>query len=229
MTCPHCSRRLKRRERTDHRCVGCGKGFVFEPRDHPSRVNDVRILRAAAWLAEGGYRFTFGQLAATVSRQGGLPPTFRDTLLSRWPEVHGGLPFGLVDAREIRASPRPAGPATAQVLCPDSDVRTCLLANDAQRRFGVTFVDAEHLPPGPEPVLVLDDDTTRCHRRLADLRRAGRRAVDLGAWASRGTLIRVRPSLLLEWLDLAVSAEVRFRDGARRAAEVDFLNWPGAR
>jgi hypothetical protein len=221
MTCPHCQRRLRRRERSGNRCSLCGRGFVFEPHDHGSRLTDVRVLRAATWLADGArYRFTLGQLAVAVGRRGGVPPNFADTMRQRWPQIHGSLPLDLVDRYDARTAPKPTAPPTAHVLCPDSDVRTCLLANDAQRVFQVLVTD--DLPPGPEPVLVFDDGTE--HAR--ELRRSGRRAIAVTPPSGRTRLVEVRPSVLFEWLDLSVRAETRFRDGARRAAGVDFLNWP---
>jgi hypothetical protein len=233
MICPHCSATVKHRERSGYRCGHCGRQFVFEPRDHPSRLTDVRVRRAAAWLGEGGrFRYTLGQLAATVGRGGAVPPNFRGTMLVRWPQIHGSVPVGLVDERSAVGARRSTRPVTAHVLCPDRGVSACLLANDVQRQLDV-LVSERTPPPGTPPVLLLDDLTDEAHARLAALRGSGRRAVVVGPSAGRRTpfrpptsLVRTRPSLLVEWLGLAVRAEARFRDGARRAAAVDFLNWP---
>lgn len=225
MTCPHCAARLKHRERSGHRCARCGRQFVFEPREHLSRLTDVRVQRAAAGLGDNNrFRYTFGQLTAAVARRGSIPPNFRETMLLSWPGAHGSLPDGLFDERHALTARPPEGPAAAHVLCPDRSVSACLLANDVQRRLGVLVVD--DLPPGSQPVLLLDDLTEQAHARLAELRRSGRRALAVGPSAAGTTLVQARPSMLVEWLDLAVRAEARFRDGACRAAAVDFLHWP---
>lgn len=227
MTCPHCAARLKHRERSGKRCARCGRQFVFEPRAHWSRLTDVRVQRAAAGLGDNNrFRYTFGQLTAVVARRGSIPPNFRETMLLSWPEAHGSLPVGLFDERHALTTHPPNSPVTAHVLCPDRAVSACLLANDVQRRLGVLVVDADDLPPGSQPVLLLDDLAGQADARLAELRRSGRRAIAVGPPAGGTTLVQVRPSVLVEWLDLAVRAEARFRDGARRAAAVDFLKWP---
>jgi hypothetical protein len=224
MICPHCTASVKHRERSGHRCGHCGREFVFEPRDHSSRLTDVQVRRAAAWLGEGRFRYTLGQLTATVGRGGAVPPNFRETMLLRWPKVHGSLPDGLVDERSAVGADPPTRPVAAHVLCPDRAVSACLLANDVQRQFDV-LVHGRHAPSGTPPVLLFGDLDERAHRTLATLRRSGRRAVTVGPPAGRA-LVRIRPSVLVEWLDLAVRAETRFRDGAKRAAAVDFLDWP---
>ncbi|GIJ64215.1 hypothetical protein [Virgisporangium aurantiacum] len=225
MICPHCAASVKHRERSGHRCGRCGREFVFEPRDHASRLTDVQVRRAAAWLGEGLFRYTFGQLTATVGRGGAVPPNFRETMLLRWPQVHGSLPAGLVDERSRIGADPPIRPVTAHVLCPDRAVSACLLANDVQRRFDV-LVRGRDAPAGTQTVLLFGGLDERAHKMLATLRRSGRRAVAVGPPAGRA-LVRVRPSVLVEWLDLAVRAETRFRDGARKAAAVDYLDWPG--
>jgi hypothetical protein len=225
MTCPHCAASLKHRERSGKRCGRCGRQFVFEPREDVSGFTDVRVRRAAAWLAEDGrFRYTFGQLTAAAGRGGPVPTGFRETMLTRWPQVHGSLPAGLVDERTAIGAEPPTGPVTAHVLCPDRRVSACLLANDVQRRLGV-LVHGRRAPDGPATVLLLEDASEQAHARLATLRGYGLRAVLVGP--SIGPRVeRIRPSVLIEWLDLAVRAENRFRDGARRAAAIDFLNWP---
>lgn len=223
MTCPHCSALLRYRERSDRRCGRCGRQFVFEPRGHWARLTDARVRRAAAWLGSGGrFRYTVGQLGATVSRQRHIPHAFREDMLRRWPEAHGSLLEGLVDEHGALPAHPPKRAVTAYVLCPDRSVLVCLLANDVQLLLDVLVV--EDLPPGNEPVLLLAD---RNHAWLAELRGSGRRAIAVGPSGDGTPLVRVRPSRLVEWLDLAVRAEAGFRDGARRAAAVDFLNWPG--
>jgi hypothetical protein len=199
---------------------------VFEPHDHASRISDVRVTRAAEWLrGHDRYRYTLGQLAAAVSRRGGLRPGFHDLIRSRWPEVYGSLPAGLVDDVDRPTSPADR-PATAHVVCPDRDVFVCLLANEVPDRLSVTVVHDGDPPPGRQPVLVLDEPSARLRARLAVLRASGRRALAVTPSSGSTTLVRLRPSTLVEWLDLAVAAEDRFRAGARRAAAVDFLNWP---
>jgi hypothetical protein len=236
MICPHCDRALRRRERTDHRCGWCGRRFVFDPADDPSRISDLRVLRTAAWLSDNGrFRFTWAQLLAAV-RRGSMPSSFHSRMLSNWPAVHGSLPAGLVDAAEARAASGPPGEPVAHVLCRDADVRDCLLANDVQRIFDVlVVVDGLHVPDGHQPVLVFDtfvdtddrfEETDGAHARVAELRRAGRRVIAVGPATGRQRLVGVRPATLLDWLDLTVRAEARYRAGARRAADVDFLNWP---
>ena len=233
MICPHCSVPRKHRERSDRRCNHCRRPFVFEPRDHPSRITDLRVRRAAAWLGEDGrFRYTIGQLAALLARRGDGPSDFRHAMLRRWPEVHGSWPAGLVDEHTPVDADPPAGPVAAHVLCPDRSVAACLLANDVQRRLGV-LVRADDPPSGSQPVLLFGDRTDRTYARLAALRGSGRRAVAVGPSGARTarfrapvTLVRIRPWTLIEWLDLAVRQELRFRDGARRAAAVDVLDWP---
>lgn len=225
MICPHCSVRLPRRERLGHRCARCGRGFVFEPHDHGSRLSDVRVRRAAEWLREDGrYRYTLGQLAAAVSRRGGLRPGFHDLMRWRWPEVYGSHPAGLVD--DVDRPTSPTRPAAAHVVCPDRDVFVCLLANDVPERLSVHVGQDDDPPPGRQPVLVLDDPSERSRARLAALRASGRRALAVTPSSGGVRLVQVRPSTLVEWLALAVATEARFRAGARRAAAVDFLKWP---
>ena len=227
MNCPHCVVTLKHRERSGRRCGHCGREFVFEPRDHLSRLTDVRVRHAAEWLGDGGrFRYTLGQLTAAVGRGGSVPPDFREAMLLRWPEAHGSLPDGLVDERSAVEAPPSTRPVTAHVLCPDRAIGACLLANDVQRTFDV-LVSADRLPPGTQPVLLFDDLTERAARnRLATLRASGRRTIVVGPSTNQIFLVRIRPSVLVEWLALAVRAEARFRAGARKAAAVDFLDWP---
>ncbi len=225
MICPHCTVRLTHRERSGHRCARCGREFVFEPRDHASRVTDVRVRLAAERLSENGeYRYTLGQLAAAVSRSGSIRPGFDDLISRRWPEVYGSLPIGLVDDTDRATAPD--GPVAAHVVCPDRNVFVCLLANDVPERLSVHVVQDGDPPPGWQPVLVLVDPSDRAQAWLNALRASGRRALAVTASSPRTRLVQVRPSTLLEWLDLTLAAEARFREGARRAATVDFLNWP---
>lgn len=226
MNCPHCRVTLKHRERSGRRCGRCRREFVFEPRENPWRLTDIRVRHAAEWLGEGGrFRYTLGQLAAAAGR-GYPPPNFRETMLQRWAAVHGSLPAGLVnELSPIEARP-PTRPVAAHVVCPDRSVGACLLANDVQREFGV-LVHAQRPPPGPQPVLLFDDPAERAaEERLAALRASGRRAIVVGPSTSKIGLVRIRPSVLVEWLALAVSAEARFRAGAQKASAVDFLDWP---
>jgi hypothetical protein len=227
MNCPHCVVTLKHRERSGRRCGRCGREFVFEPRDHLSKLTDVRVRHAAEWLGDGGrFRYTLGQLAATVGRGGSVPPDFREAMLLRWPQAHGSLPEGLVNERQRVGAPPPTRTVIAHVVCPDRGVGACLLANDVQREFGV-LVHAHNPPPGPQPVLLFGDPTERAAgARLATLRDSGRRVIVVGPSTDRIGLVRIRPSMLIEWLGLAVRAEARFRDGARKASAVDFLDWP---
>jgi hypothetical protein len=229
MICPHCAATVRYRERAHHLCSRCQREFVFEPREFLTKVTDVRVRRAAERLGEGGrYRYTFGQLGAAVGRGGSAPPNFRETMLLRWAAVHGSLPAGLVnELGTIDAAP-PTRPVVAHVVCPDRDVAACLLANDVQREFGV-LVRARRPPPGTQPVLLFDDVTGRAAQaRLATLRGSGRRAVAVGPSTDQIGLVWIRPSVLVEWLGLAVRAETRLGAGAHRAATVDFLDWPRA-
>jgi hypothetical protein len=70
MRCPHCARDVKRRQRSGHRCGLCRRTFVFDPRDNPLRLHDVRVQRLAARLSGNGqYWFSVEQLYYTAARR----------------------------------------------------------------------------------------------------------------------------------------------------------------
>ncbi|MEV0129189.1 hypothetical protein AB0H83_12130 [Dactylosporangium sp. NPDC050688] len=69
MICPHCTANLKRKERTGSRCGTCKKPFVFEPKDNPLALHDVKVRRLTAKLSEGGHWYTTTQLWYAAARK----------------------------------------------------------------------------------------------------------------------------------------------------------------
>ncbi|MBX5442960.1 MAG: hypothetical protein IRZ32_15710 [Solirubrobacteraceae bacterium] len=70
MICPHCSASLLRRERTGKTCSRCRKPFVFEPRDTPLRLHDLKVRRFADRVSDGGrIAYTDTQLWYALSRK----------------------------------------------------------------------------------------------------------------------------------------------------------------
>lgn len=69
MICPHCTANLKRTERTGSRCGTCKKPFVFEPKDNPLALHDVKVRRLTAKLSEGGHWYTTTQLWYAAARK----------------------------------------------------------------------------------------------------------------------------------------------------------------
>jgi hypothetical protein len=73
MICPHCNTNLKRKERTSSKCSKCSRPFVFEPKDNPLALHDVKLRRMAAKLAEGGHNYTVTQLWYASARKTNKP------------------------------------------------------------------------------------------------------------------------------------------------------------
>lgn len=70
MICPHCTANLKRKERPGKRCGTCKKPFVFEPKEHPLALHDVKVRRLTAKLSEGGLWYTTTQVWYAAARKG---------------------------------------------------------------------------------------------------------------------------------------------------------------
>ncbi len=69
MICPHCTADLKRKDRPGKRCGTCKKVFVFEPKEHPLGLHDVKVRRLAAKLSEVGLWYTTTQLWYAAARK----------------------------------------------------------------------------------------------------------------------------------------------------------------
>ena len=69
MICPHCTANLKRKERTGSRCGTCKQSFVFEPKDNPLALHDVKVRRLTAKLSEDGHWYTTTQLWYAAARK----------------------------------------------------------------------------------------------------------------------------------------------------------------
>jgi len=70
MRCPHCARDVKGRQRSGRRCALCRRTFVFDPRENPLRLHDVRVQRLAARLSGNGrYWFSVEQLYYAAARR----------------------------------------------------------------------------------------------------------------------------------------------------------------
>lgn len=122
--------------------------------------------------------------------------TFRDLLVVRWPQVHGGPPPGLVDDRRFAAPPveRPA----VAVVCPSPSVLTCLAANGVPRTFAAVLANSPNTVPPGVPVVVLHDASRAGVQFAAHARAAlpGRVVLDAGLRVrtvmSKLTMLRLR-------------------------------------
>ncbi|MEV7617708.1 hypothetical protein [Streptomyces sp. NPDC089799] len=70
MICPHCERNLLRKERTGNICSHCKRAYALDPKTNTLRLNDLRVLRIATGLTDGGrIHVTPGQLWYALSRK----------------------------------------------------------------------------------------------------------------------------------------------------------------
>jgi hypothetical protein len=69
MICPHCTTSLKRKERPGSRCGSCKKPFVFEPKENPLALHDVKVRRLTAKLSEDNLWYTTTQLWYAAARK----------------------------------------------------------------------------------------------------------------------------------------------------------------
>jgi hypothetical protein len=69
MICPHCTANLTRKNRPGKRCGTCKKPFVFEPKENPLALHDVKVRRLTAKLAEGGHWYTTTQVWYAAARK----------------------------------------------------------------------------------------------------------------------------------------------------------------
>jgi hypothetical protein len=70
MICPHCSRNVKRKERTGNVCGSCKRRFALEPKENFLNLHDVRMTKLATKLSDNGtYRFTTTQLWYAASHK----------------------------------------------------------------------------------------------------------------------------------------------------------------
>lgn len=70
MICPHCSKNLLRKERTNNVCSHCSRSYALDPQTNSLRLNDLRVRRIATGLTEDGrIRITPGQLWYALSRK----------------------------------------------------------------------------------------------------------------------------------------------------------------
>jgi hypothetical protein len=71
--CPHCRQRILRKQRIGRTCSLCRRRFAFDPQTNPLKLHDLRVLRLAAALSDGGrYRYTPTQLAWRAGRRARL-------------------------------------------------------------------------------------------------------------------------------------------------------------
>ncbi len=97
--------------------------------------------------------------------------SFEDVVLSRWTQVYGALPEGVVRASAVRPS-LPDGPPLLAVLCPDPAVAAFLHANTFGARHGAVLVDTPAALPAGLPVIVLHDASPEGHLLVAEARAA---------------------------------------------------------
>lgn len=103
MICPHCSRNVKRKERTGRKCQFCNKRFALDPKENSLTLHDIRMMKLATQLGNnGGYRYTTTQLWYTaarkaVARVGRFPVTALVLLLTAVPVL--GVLGAVLDAR----------------------------------------------------------------------------------------------------------------------------------
>ncbi|WP_326999799.1 hypothetical protein OHA72_32280 [Dactylosporangium sp. NBC_01737] len=69
MICPHCTANLKRKDRPGSRCGTCKKPFVFEPKENPLALHDVKVRRLTAKLGEDNHWYTTTQLWYAAARK----------------------------------------------------------------------------------------------------------------------------------------------------------------
>ncbi|MFC5004061.1 hypothetical protein ACFPIJ_40325 [Dactylosporangium cerinum] len=69
MICPHCTANLTRKSRPGKRCGSCKKPFVFEPKENPLALHDVKVRRLTEKLSEGGLWYTTTQLYYASARK----------------------------------------------------------------------------------------------------------------------------------------------------------------
>ncbi|MEV4141148.1 hypothetical protein AB0J72_54415 [Dactylosporangium sp. NPDC049742] len=69
MICPHCTANLKRTERTGKKCGKCRKSFVFEPKENPLALHDVKVRRLTGKLSEDNHWYTVTQLWYAAARK----------------------------------------------------------------------------------------------------------------------------------------------------------------
>ncbi|MFB7290941.1 hypothetical protein [Actinacidiphila glaucinigra] len=99
--------------------------------------------------------------------------SFRSMICTRWVQVYGHLPPGIVDdgagrgARPYTGQPRPGA---VEVLCPDPAVRVFLAANDLPARLDLTLAAGLGELCGTGPVVVLHDAGLRGLQLVADAR-----------------------------------------------------------
>ncbi|MFB8238678.1 hypothetical protein ACFC58_19200 [Kitasatospora purpeofusca] len=78
MICPHCSKNLIQRERTERRCSFCRKEFALDPKLDGIGLHDVRIRKVTEKLSDQGrLAVTGGQLAYALQHRGRPPQRFR--------------------------------------------------------------------------------------------------------------------------------------------------------
>ncbi len=85
MTCPHCNRTVKYRQRTKCTCDLCKKEFAFEPKDHPIALHDLRFRKTIDHLGQGGLKFTAGQLRFALIRKAQAPAGIKSSVLLFFP------------------------------------------------------------------------------------------------------------------------------------------------
>ncbi|MFF2043476.1 hypothetical protein ACFVVX_23950 [Kitasatospora sp. NPDC058170] len=107
--------------------------------------------------------------------------SFRSTLVTRWKEVYGSLPAGLVEDDRVK-SESPVGSPAVVLLCPDRTVTRFLQANGFPREHRALLVTDLRSVPDGVPVAVLHDASPQGCLLVADARakQSGRRVVDAG-------------------------------------------------
>ncbi|MFJ2439328.1 hypothetical protein ACIOWG_02445 [Streptomyces sp. NPDC087658] len=70
MICPHCDKRLLRRERPDLTCSTCERRFALDPKTNDLGISDVGIRRLTEKLTDGGrLKITVEQLCFAATRR----------------------------------------------------------------------------------------------------------------------------------------------------------------
>ncbi|MEU3985813.1 hypothetical protein AB0F77_38100 [Streptomyces sp. NPDC026672] len=112
--------------------------------------------------------------------------TFRSMMSTRWTQVYGSLPPGIVDDEQHpgEAGGLDGGPSeeTVELLCPDRAVRVFLALNGFPRRLGLRLAAGLGDLSGTGPVVVLHDAGARGLQLVEDARavRPRRVVVDAG-------------------------------------------------
>lgn len=68
--CPRCNAELLRRERPDRKCSKCDRTFALEPKLTPAGLHDLRVLKLADKLSDGGrFQYTLTQFMLATARR----------------------------------------------------------------------------------------------------------------------------------------------------------------